>query len=71
MAFNAGGICPCARYDLHPLPQLFDLAKSVQWLGEAGAKRKVRVGPGDSEDKVEAEAPSNDIYRKKMHKKIK
>lgn len=48
--------------------KLFDLAKSVQWLGMAGAKRKVRVGPGDSED--EAEAPSNDIYRKRMHKKI-
>jgi len=47
--------------------KLFELAKSVQWEG-GGAKRRVRKE--DSEDEG-GEAPTNDIYRKRMHKKIK
>jgi len=46
--------------------KLFELAKSVQW--EGGGKRRGRRE--DSEDEG-GEAPSNDIYRKRMHKKIK
>ena len=47
--------------------KLFELAKSVQWEGGA-TKRRVRKE--DSEDEG-GEAPTNDIYRKRMHKKIK
>jgi hypothetical protein len=49
--------------------QLFDLAKSVQWMEGAG-KRRRGGGREDSDDEA-GEAPSNDIYRKRMHKKIK
>ena len=48
--------------------KLFDLAKSVQW--EGGGRRRGR-GRGEESDEEAGEAPSNDIYRKRMHKKIK
>ena len=42
----------------------------LQW--EGGAKRKGRLGgTPHSDDEGGEEAPSNDVYRKRMHKKIK
>ena len=52
---------------------LFDLARSVQWIvGDERRKRKSVGGRrDDSDDESSASAPSNDIYRKRQQKKIK
>jgi len=50
---------------------LFDLAKSVQWIGGDDKKRKSHSKFDDSDDESNVSAPTNDIYRMRQQKKIK
>jgi len=50
---------------------LFDLAKSVQWIGGEDKKRKSHSRLDDSDDDSSISAPTNDIYRMRQQKKIK
>jgi len=51
--------------------QLFDLAKSVQWIAGEDKKRKSHSRLDDSDEDSNISAPSNDIYRMRQQKKIK
>eukprot|EP00088_Acartia_fossae_P014893 TRINITY_DN1804_c1_g1_i2.p1 TRINITY_DN1804_c1_g1~~TRINITY_DN1804_c1_g1_i2.p1 ORF type:complete len:714 (+),score=161.43 TRINITY_DN1804_c1_g1_i2:55-2196(+) len=51
--------------------QLFDLAKSVQWIGGEDKKRKSHSRMDDSDEESNVSAPTNDIYRMRQQKKIK
>jgi len=49
---------------------LFDLAKSVQWIvgDESSRKRKPAARKDDSDDDSNISAPTNDLYRKRQQK---